>query len=44
MERLSQTIREGQAAWEKRLAEKTLAYNLLHSDYVVKMHDLDELR
>ena len=35
---------ERESAWEKRLADKTLAYNLLHSDYVVKMHDLDEIR
>ncbi|GAX83733.1 hypothetical protein CEUSTIGMA_g11158.t1 [Chlamydomonas eustigma] len=33
-----------EATWERRMADKTLAYNLLHSDYVVKMHDLNELR
>ena len=44
MERLNQISQEGEATWVKRLADKTLAYNLIHSDYVVKMHDLDELR
>lgn len=30
--------------WERRVADKALAYNLLHSDYIVKMHDLDQVR
>lgn len=30
--------------WERRLADKALAYNLLHADFIVKMHDLDAIR
>ncbi len=29
---------------ERALADRTRAYNLLHADFVVKMHELDEAR